>query len=135
VAQEPCSREEIEELRKIVARSLADANARGLSPDGVFGFGYNAARALATMVIRAAGYRVRTSVGGHYNTFLAFGVADDAFSNLADYLDLCRIKRNDFLYEQADVVTESEAQELLMKVRQLDLQVNAWIKKYHAALY
>ena len=72
----PGTREEFAQLRAVAERSPADARLKGMSVDGRFGHAYEAARALASMVIRAAGYRVRVHGGGHYNTFLALEAAD-----------------------------------------------------------
>jgi len=66
----PPSKEELDNLRSIVKRSLNDVNAPGLSTDAQFLIAYDAARTLALIVVRAAGYRPR-SIAGHYNTFLA----------------------------------------------------------------
>jgi hypothetical protein len=56
----------LDNLRRIVTRSLNDVNAKGLSADARFIMAYDAARTLSAMIVRAAGYRPRT-VGGHYN--------------------------------------------------------------------
>lgn len=58
---------EMDNLRRIVTRSLNDVTAKGLSTDARFIMSYDAARTLSAMIVRAAGYRPRT-VGGHYNS-------------------------------------------------------------------
>jgi hypothetical protein len=105
-----------------------------LSDDGRYGHAYDAARILANIVVRAAGHRVKTEGGGHYNTFLALKVADAAFSRKAIYFDACRRKRNNFLYEQANVVSSTEAEELLWEDSAFDIEVDAWLKKHHPNL-
>src|SRR5258708_35976982 len=70
VTQSQPSKTELDRLRSIVARSLTDVSAAGLSADSRFIMAYDAARTLSLMIVRASGYRPRT-VGGHYNTFLA----------------------------------------------------------------
>src|SRR5580693_1609123 len=102
------SKAEPDNLRSIVARSLKDVAAPGLSADARFIMAYDAVRTLSLIVVRAAGYRPR-SVGGHYNTFLALEAADAAFASLSAYLDGCRMKRNDCEYDFAGGVTETEA--------------------------
>ena len=124
----------IKDLRAVVHRNIADAQVRRVSDDGRFGHAYDAARILANIVVRATGHRVKSDGGGHYNTFLALKAADPAFAKLAIYFDSCRRKRNNFLYEQANVVSNTEAEELLMHVSGFSLQVDAWLKKHYPAL-
>jgi hypothetical protein len=117
-----------------VHRNLSDAQIKRLSDDGRFGHAYDAARILANIIVRAAGYRVKGDGGGHYNTFAALKTADPAFAKKALYFDACRRKRNTFLYEQADVVSHTEAEELLWHVSGFSLEVDAWLKKHHPNL-
>lgn len=96
VESRPPARAELLELRALAERELSDARAKGLSPEGRFEHAYAAARALATLVVRAAGYRVTSGAGGHYHTFVALETADpDEFRKYSAYLDRCRSKRND----------------------------------------
>ena len=103
----PTSKAELDNLRSIVARSLQDVTAPGLSADARFVMAYDAARTLSLLVVRAAGYRPR-AVGGHYNTFLALEAADPAFAELSAYFDGCRMKRNQCEYDFAGGVTDTE---------------------------
>ena len=100
VTRSRSSKLELDRLRSIVARSLTDVAATGLSADSRFIMAYDAARTLSLMIVRASGYRPRT-VGGHYNTFLALEAADSAFAALSAYFDGCRIKRNASEYDFA----------------------------------
>ena len=134
VAAEPTSPAEIKDLRAVVHRNLADAQIRKLSNDGRFGHAYDAARILANIMVRASGYRVKSEGGGHYNTFLALKAADPAFARKAVYFDACRRKRNNFLYEQANIVSNTEAEELLLHATGFSLEVDAWLKKHHPNL-
>ena len=79
VTRSRSSKAELDRLRSIVARSLADVSAAGLSADSRFIMAYDAARTLSLMIVRASGYRPRV-VGGHYNTFVALEAADPAFA-------------------------------------------------------
>ncbi len=87
----PPSKAELDNLRSIVARSLKDVTAVGLSADYRFVMAYDAARTLSLLVVRSAGYRPR-AVGGHFNTFLALEAADPGFATLSAYFDGCRMK-------------------------------------------
>lgn len=136
VAAEPASREEIAELREVVRRNLADAVLPGLSADGQFSMAYNAARTLATCAVRACGYRVRTVGGAHYNTFVALEAAlGQPFAGLAAYFDVCRVKRNDLSYDAADVVTETEARELVRRVQRFEADLASWFHAQHPGLW
>jgi hypothetical protein len=134
VATEPTSRTEIKDLRAVVHRNLADAQIKKLSEDGRFGHAYDAARILANIIVRASGYRVKSEGGGHYNTFLALKMADPTFAKKSVYLDSCRRKRNNFLYEQANVVSHTEAEELIWHASGFSLEVDVWLKKHHPNL-
>lgn len=122
----PPSKAELDNLRSIVARSLKDVTAPGLSADYRFVMAYDAARTLSLLVVRAAGYRPR-AVNGHYNTFLALEAADAAFAQLSAYFDGCRIKRNQCEYDFAGGVSDTDANGLLKAVRQFAADVEAWI--------
>jgi hypothetical protein len=133
VTLEPPSKQELDNLRSIVTRSLKDVTATGLSADTRFVLAYDAARTLSLMVVRAAGYRPR-SVAGHYNTFLALGEADPAFSALSVYFDTCRMKRNDCEYDFAGGVSDTEAESLLQAVQTFASDVDAWMSAHHPHL-
>ena len=119
-------------LRSIVARSLKDVMAVGLSADSRFVMAYDAGRTLSLLVVRAAGYRSR-AVGGHYNTFLALE-ADPAFVNLSAYFDGCRMKRNQCEYDFAGGVTDTDADALLKSVKQFAVDAEAWVKTRYPQL-
>jgi ketosteroid isomerase-like protein len=129
----PATKAELANLRSIVARSLKDVKAPGLSADARFIMAYDAARTLSLIIVRAAGYRPRT-VGGHYNTFVALETADPAFAALSTYFDGCRIKRNASEYDFAGGVSDTDADGLLKTVQQFHIDVEAWIKTHHPKL-
>jgi hypothetical protein len=116
-------------------RNLQDAALLGLSADGRFSMAYNAARTLATIAIRAAGYRVKQSGGAHYTTFLALPLAlGPSFDLLALYFDNCRQSRNDLCYGAAGVVSDSDATELLEKATEFRDSIENWLSRNHPAL-
>ncbi|MGH7135343.1 MAG: hypothetical protein ACREHD_06355 [Pirellulales bacterium] len=133
VTREPPSKTELDNLRSIVARCTKDVGASGLSADARFVMAYDAARTLSLMVVRSAGYRPR-AVGGHYNTFLALEAADAVFATLSAYFDGCRLKRNGCEYDFAGGVTDTDADGLLMTVKQFAIDAEAWIKAHHPSL-
>ncbi len=128
-------KEELAHLRAVAARDLADARIEALSTDGRFAHAYEAARALATIVVRASGYRVKPAGGAHYSTFRALEAADPRrFTRHSAYFNSCREKRNDLSYELAGAVTESELGELLREVPTFGELVDEWLRERHPAL-
>ncbi len=53
---------------------------------------------------------------------------------LAHFLDRCRVKRHDLIYEASDAVSSAEAQELAEAVLELREAVEAWLREYHPEL-
>jgi hypothetical protein len=134
VAMESPSKAEVGNLRSIVTRCLKDATATGLSDDGRFVQAYDAARTLSLIVVRASGYRPKSSGGYHHNTFLALEAADPAFASQSIYFDGCRTKRNVSEYDFAGGVTETDADGLLKATKEFSVEVDAWIKAHHPTL-
>lgn len=129
------SRKELEELRAVVERDLADAALPELSADRKFATAYNAALQLSKMAVACAGYRVTSGTGHHQHTFEVVRLALGRDSSpLADYFDTCRRKRNAIDYDLAHVASETEAEELLEKAREFQQLVEKWIKKHHPDL-
>jgi hypothetical protein len=125
------SQRELDGLRAIVARDLKDARISGLSTDRQFATAYNAVLQLAKMAIACAGYRV-VGAGHHQTAFEAVELALGAsVSILASYFDTCRRKRNILDYDNAQVVTETEAKELVQKAEEFRALVEQWIAQPH----
>src|SRR6202051_1790271 len=108
------SRQERSDIRRLVARDLADAAIPALSEDRRFATAYNAALQTAKMAIACAGYRI-AGVRGHNGVTLEgakLSLGKQA-EQLADYFDACRRKRNEIDYTGATIATTTEADELL----------------------
>jgi hypothetical protein len=122
------SKRELDDLRALVARDLADATVAGLSADRRFATAYNAALLTATMAIACAGYRVTARTGHHKiafdSTTLALGAGAGMY---ADYFETCRRKRNVIDYTRSHVATDTEAKEIVETTRQFYEFVEAWI--------
>ena len=128
------SRRELDGLRAIVARDLKDARVPGLSTDRQFATAYNAVLQLAKTAIACAGYRV-VGTGHHQTTFEAVELAlGPSVANLVSYFDTCRRKRNILDYDAAQVVTETEAQELVEQAEAFRMLVEQWIAQYYPQL-
>jgi uncharacterized protein (UPF0332 family) len=135
VHQHTTSRQELAEIRRLVARDLADASIPALSEDRRFATAYNAALQTAKMAIACAGYRIASVPGHHRLTFegakLALGKPAE---QLADYFDACRRKRNEIDYTGATIATTTEADELLLHAKSFLKLVEGWINSTYPAL-
>ncbi len=128
------SKKELDSLRAVIIRDLADASLDGLSADRRFATAYNAALQAAKMAVACAGYRV-AGAGHHRISFeavkRAIGKAADPYG---DYFDRCRRKRNVIDYDDAFVATETEAEEIVVKAREFVAVIEQWIAKFHPSL-
>jgi hypothetical protein len=129
------SKRELDEIRALIERDLADAALPGLSADRRFATAYNAALQTCKMAIASAGYRVASGAGHHKTSFeavkLAMASTADAY---ADYFDTCRRKRNILEYTSSHVATQTEAEELVQKAIEFREFVERWIETNHPAL-
>lgn len=57
-----------------------------------------------------------------------------AVSNLVAYFELCRRKRNTLDYDVANVVSDTEATEVLAKAQEFKREVESWISANHPGL-
>jgi uncharacterized protein (UPF0332 family) len=129
------SAQELSNIRALIARDLADAAIPTLSPDRRFATAYNAALQCGTMAIACSGYRVSARAGHHAVTFEAAQLAiGSSVTDLTDYFDTCRRKRNTIDYQASSVATETEAEELLRKAVEFLSLVETWIKANHPLL-
>jgi hypothetical protein len=113
------SKKELDNMRALIARDLADPAIAGLSSDRRFATAYNAALQAANMAIACAGYRIVSKVGHHRVSFesvkLVLGKPADKY---ADYFETCRRERNTIDYTFSNVATETEAKEILAQASQ-----------------
>ena len=107
------SRIEVEQLLRIAERDLGQAATEALHLDTRYALAYNAALQLATVVLRLHGVRVRKQAF-HARTFaeLKDRLPEDQ-RPVAEYFDRARRKRNIAAYQQADVVSETEVDDLI----------------------
>lgn len=122
------SRQEIGDLLRIVERDLQDAQGN-LSADWRFGIAYNAALKLCTILLYAEGYRPEKTLQ-HYRTIQALPlIMGKDRQGDADYLDACRVKRNQAEYDRIGVVSKAEAEELIGFVQEFRGEVSGWLHK------
>ena len=129
------SKHELDNIRALIARDLADAALAGLSADRKFATAYNAALQAGKIAISASGYRVSAKAGHHAVTFEAAHLAiGSEAASLADYFDACRRKRNIIDYDNSSVATETESDELLRKAEEFHALVERWVALNHPRL-
>jgi hypothetical protein len=129
------SKQELDNIRALIARDLADAAIAGLSADRQFATAYNAALQAGKIAIACSGYRVSARAGHHAVTFEAAHMAiGPEVASLTDYFDACRRKRNVIDYDNSSVATETEADELLSKASEFRDLVEAWVAAHHEKL-
>jgi hypothetical protein len=123
------SHAEVDELRAVVDRDLKDAAIPQLSSDRRFSVAYNAVQQLGKMVLACKGYRVASSKTGHHaTTFEALRlILDRKYEPLIDYFDTCRQKRNQVNYDQAGVISDAEAAEIVDRAAEFRTIVEDWI--------
>lgn len=128
------SKSELDKIRALIARDLADAALSGLSADRQFATAYNAALQAGKIAVACSGYRVSARAGHHAVTFEAAHLAiGDKAAALTDYFDLCRRKRNVIDYDNSSVATETEATELLRKAAEFLAMVEEWVTTHYPA--
>lgn len=129
------SKKELDGLRELISRDLADAAIKGLSSDRQFATAYNAALQTAKMAIICAGYRLANTPGHHRLTFDAARLALGASAvRSLDFFEACRRKRNAIDYDQASIATETEAAEVTAEAQSFLEFVEQWIKTHHPKL-
>lgn len=128
------SAEEIESLFAVVDRSLKDASIAAVSSDGRLTFAYTAGLQLATIALAAEGYRPGRE-RAHERAINALRFSAGISAKTVNLLDLTRRKRNTANYEQVDMATDTEVEELLKVVKALRSEIASWLKQRHAALY
>jgi uncharacterized protein (UPF0332 family) len=129
------SKKELDALRALVTRDLADAAVKELSDDRRFATAYNAALQAAKMAIASAGYRLAATPGHHRWMFEAAGLAlGSSAARSLGFFDACRRKRNVIDYDRTLVVTKTEAEEIVAEAQAFLELVEKWIAAHHPKL-
>lgn len=127
------SPEEISNLLNIVDRDLQDASGN-ISDDWRFGIAYNAALKLCTILLYASGYRSERTLQ-HYRTIQALPlILGEDHKSDAQYLDVCRNKRNIVEYDYIGEVTDTDVDELIQIAKKLRTKVIAFLGDHHPEL-
>jgi len=129
------TKQEIDNLRDLITRDLADAAIVGLSADRRFATAYNAALQTATIAIACSGYRVSARSGHHKVSFEAAAIAIGTTAvALTDYFETCRRKRNVIDYMTSSVATDTEAEEIVEKANEFRSMVEQWVRMKHPSI-
>lgn len=128
------SPQEIKNLLDIVERDLNDAATKSLSVDWSFGIAYNAALKLCAILLHSSGFRPEKNLA-HFRTLQSLPlVLGPQYNEDADYLDMCRKKRNETEYDFIGGVSKSEADELLAYAKELKGAVIKWLAENNKAI-
>jgi hypothetical protein len=127
------ARDQIARIFGVVDRDLEDSK-RNLSSDGQFNIAYNAALQLCAIALLAEGWKP-DKLNAHYRTIAALPlILGKTWQAGADYLDMCRSKRNGLEYDAAGRVSAAEAKELREFAVELRAAVVEWLGNKHPAL-
>jgi len=122
------STEEIRNLLGVADRDLRDCQAAGLSADWRMNIAYNAALQVATAALAVCGYRASRD-SHHYRVIQSLAYTIAAKNELVVQFDQFRKKRNIGGYEQAGLVSDVEADEMIAFARKLRNEVEEWIQR------
>jgi hypothetical protein len=119
---------------RLLIEIWGDARERHISNDWRFGIAYNAALKLCTILLYAEGYRSERLLQ-HYRTIQTLPlILGKSRKNDAQYLDVCRSKRNTVEYDQIGSVSGQDADELIEFCGELKEDVLIWLQKNHPEL-
>ena len=129
------SKQELDNMRELITRDMADSAVAQLSADRRFATAYNAALQAANMAVACAGYRITARIGHHKISLESAGLAlGKSAEHLTDYFETCRRKRNKIDYTQSHVATDTEAKEIVAKAKEFYELVESWISINHPKL-
>jgi hypothetical protein len=135
VQRHQMSTKELDKLRAVIRRDLADASVDGasaadVSPPPTMRHSHSRLQNGDCMCWLSC-RRCRTPQDSFDVVKLTIGKAADPCS---DYFGRCRRKRNVIDYDDAFVATETEATEILTKAKEFAEAVEHWIAKNHPLL-
>jgi hypothetical protein len=133
LTQHETSTEEIRNLLGVADRDLCDCQAAGLSADWRMNIAYNAALQAATAALAVCGYRASRD-SHHYRIIQSLAYTIVAEIELIAQLDKFRKKRNIGGYEQAGLVSDAEADEMIALAQRLRKEVEKWIRTRYPRL-
>jgi hypothetical protein len=121
------SQQEIKNLLGVADRDLHDCKSAGLSADWRMNIAYNAALQTATAALAACGFRAARD-SHHYRVIQSLAYTIGADKKLVAKFDQFRKKRNIGGYEQAGLVSDYEADEMIALANELREQTEHWLR-------
>lgn len=110
---------EILALIESAERNIEQANQPGVSPPWQFRMAYESLLNCARAALYRSGYRVERDGGGHYRVLASLEFTLDIDSSTLDLYDQYRQKRHQAVYDGVDLISESEALEIIAEANQL----------------
>jgi hypothetical protein len=127
------SKEEIQNLLRIVRRDMKDSRSKDVSNDWRFAISDNAALQAATAALAAAGYRASRE-SHHYRVIQSLSLTLGKSAEFIRNFDAFRKKRNVSNYDIGGGVSERELQEMTEMAETLREEVENWIRAKHRPL-
>jgi len=127
------SPQEVRNLLGVADRDLDDCRAAGLSADWKMNIAYNAALQATTAALAACGFRASRD-SHHYRIIQSLAFTLEMEAKLIAKFDKFRKKRNIGGYEQAGLVSEQEAEEMISLAEQLREATELWLQSNHPEL-
>lgn len=127
------SPQEIRNLLCVADRDLTDCHAQGLSADWKMSISYNAALQTAVAALAACGFRAARDAH-HYRVIQSLAFTLGMEPKFIAKFDKFRKKRNIGGYEQAGLVSEQEANEMISLAKQLREETERWLEMNHPSL-
>jgi hypothetical protein len=136
IEEMPADDGEVAAIWEAALREWSDSAVTGLSVAGAFVHVYQAGFRAAAAVVRAAGYRPRSAVGGHhYLTFYAAAaLGDETIERGADMLQDIRGDRHLALYGADDELDPEELGRARARVGEFLGSVHGWLAAQRPAL-
>ena len=130
------SREEVQNLLKIIERNLQDCQVENVSEDWRFAIAYNAALQCCTVALYCSGYKPARGQSEHYRVIqsLPLTLGSD-YEELYHYLNACRAKRNVSDYDAAGTISKGEVAELISSARELYSDLRKWLQNHYPAYF
>lgn len=130
------SAQAVRNLMGVADREIADASLEGISSDGSFDHSYDAVRCLCELALHVMGYTVAKGQWKHQRLIqsLQFTLGGKWIEQI-DFLDRCRRKRHQSIYERSGVVQQGDADDLLATAELLRGDVRDWLRRNHPQLY
>jgi uncharacterized protein (UPF0332 family) len=128
----PTSRE-IADLLAVADRALRDCQVPGLSSEGKLDIAHNAALQSSAAALAAIGYRADPKAY-HYYVIQSLSFTLQLEEHISRRLHKLRRKRNISDYERAGLVTEQEAEEMIVLAKQLRDDVEQWLRAHYPSL-